>query len=304
MCEEKKKEAVVVDWNQVRRDIAQLLEKEDYDDGSYGPLFARLAWHASGTYDKGSHTGGSNGATMRFGPESTDSANAGLDLARRLLEPVKAKYPSVSYADLWTLSGVVAIEEMAGPKIPWRPGRVDIAVVDAANKVPPNGRLPDAAQGHAHVRHVFYRMGFNDQEIVALLGAHSLGRCHGDRSGYVGLWTRSPTTFSNEFFRLLLEDKWADVVVPKTGKKQLQNPSKDLMMLPSDMALVRDPEFMKYVQVYAKDKERFFKDFAAAFGKLLELGVTFESKPAPAASAPVEAAKPQEKLSWRKRIFG
>lgn len=47
-------------------------------------------------------------------------------------------------------------------------------------------------------------MGFNDKEIVALSGAHSLGRCHEDRSGFTGPWTRAPTTFSNEYFRLLL----------------------------------------------------------------------------------------------------
>ena len=33
------------------------------------------------------------------------------------------------------------------------------------------------------------RMGFNDQEIVALCGAHTLGRCHSDRSGFLGPWT-------------------------------------------------------------------------------------------------------------------
>ena len=37
-------------------------------------------------------------------------------------------------------------------------------------------------------------MGFNDREIVALLGAHALGRCHTDRSGYWGPWT-----FAGEF---------------------------------------------------------------------------------------------------------
>lgn len=42
----------------------------DYDDGSYGPTLVRLAWHCSGTYDKNTGTGGSNGATMRFAPES------------------------------------------------------------------------------------------------------------------------------------------------------------------------------------------------------------------------------------------
>jgi cytochrome c peroxidase len=51
-------------------------------------------------------------------------------------------------------------------------------------------------------------MGFNDQEIVALSGAHALGRCHRDRSGFDGPWSHSPTTFSTEYFRLLLEEKW------------------------------------------------------------------------------------------------
>jgi len=40
------------------------------------------------------------------------------------------------------------------------------------------GRLPDASQGAQHLRDVFYRMGFDDEAIVALSGAHTLGRCH------------------------------------------------------------------------------------------------------------------------------
>jgi Peroxidase len=50
----------------------------------------------------------------RFVPESEHGANAGLAAARTLLEPVKAAYPWISYADLWTLAGAVAIEAMGG----------------------------------------------------------------------------------------------------------------------------------------------------------------------------------------------
>merc|ERR1719356_109043 len=98
-------------------------------------------------------------------------------------------------------------------------------------QVPPNGRLPDAAQGSSHVRDVFYRMGFDDREITALVGGgHALGRCHTDRSGFDGPWTFAPTTFSNEFFRVLFEEQW----VPKkwNGPKQFVNKSGGLMMLP------------------------------------------------------------------------
>lgn len=60
------------------------------------PEQVRLAWHASGTYDKHTHTGGSEGATMRFAPESEHGANAGLHTARDFLKPIKAKFPDIS----------------------------------------------------------------------------------------------------------------------------------------------------------------------------------------------------------------
>ncbi|KAJ1500475.1 hypothetical protein HMI55_003872 [Coelomomyces lativittatus] len=109
-------------YDEVKKSIQNLLHHPTWDDGSLGPLLVRLAWHASGTYDRVTGTGGSDGATMRFAPESSDSANAGLEHARKFLEPIKQKYPWISYADLWTLAGAVAIEAMGGPKIPWSAG--------------------------------------------------------------------------------------------------------------------------------------------------------------------------------------
>ena len=49
--------------------------------------------HSSGTYDIRTDTGGSNGAGMRYEIEGGDPANAGLQHARVLLEPVKAAHP-------------------------------------------------------------------------------------------------------------------------------------------------------------------------------------------------------------------
>ena len=63
-------------------------------------------------------------------------------------------------------------------------------------QVPPNGLLPDASQGAAHLRDVFYRMGFDDRDIVALSGAHTVGRCHKVCGGAVphstAVWPRGP----------------------------------------------------------------------------------------------------------------
>ena len=111
---------------------------------------AQLAWHCAGTYSKATGEGGSNGARMRFNPEASWGANAGLDVPRKALEDVKvclssawddfvcfspchcnlsptlislflcffsffccaqSKFPEISYSDLYTLAGVVAVEE-------------------------------------------------------------------------------------------------------------------------------------------------------------------------------------------------
>lgn len=259
------------DYQAIYNEIAKRLEeKDDYDDGSYGPVLVRLAWHASGTYDKETQTGGSNGATMRFAPEGDHGANAGLKHARDFLEPVKANYPWITYSDLWILAGVCAIQEMLGPHIAYRPGRADRDIAACT----PDGRLPDASQGQDHLRNIFYRMGFNDREIVALSGAHALGRCHTDRSGFKGPWTFSPTVVTNDYFKLLLESKWD--VKKWDGPKQFEDrESKSLMMLPTDLALVKDKKFLGVVKEYAKDNDVFFRDFSAVVVKLFELGVPF-----------------------------
>jgi len=232
------------------------------------PIIIRLAWHAAGTYNKADGSGGSNGATMRFEPESTDPANAGLHIARNMLQPVKYNHPEISHADLWTFAGCAALEFLGGPRVPHSFDRQD---GPNGSYCPPNGRLPDAAQGAAHIREVFYRMGFNDQEIVALCGAHTLGRCHVTRSGFDGPWTRNPLKFDNTFFKNLLYLEWR----PRQWNGPMQFEDVDtgeLMMLPTDMALRTDPAFRVWAEVYAKDEQAFFRDFSAAFAKLLALG--------------------------------
>lgn len=111
------------------------------------------------------------------------------------MEPVKRKFPSISYSDLWVLAAYVGIEHTGGPRIEFRLGRVD-HVNEEYWKNMSYGRLPAAEKytcPHVpnaqpglysldkqtntvfgweglckHVRNeVFYRMGFSDPEIVA-----------------------------------------------------------------------------------------------------------------------------------------
>ena len=128
--------------------------------GFVGPMILRLAWHCAGTYCVKAQNGGSDGGTMRFKPESDHGGNAGLGFARDLLEPIKKKHPEVTYADLYILAGVVAVEEMGGPKVPFRYGRSDApAARDPKDdaRFSPDGRLPDGDKHAAHLRDIFFR---------------------------------------------------------------------------------------------------------------------------------------------------
>ena len=277
-------------WNAVREDISDLINDSEVvnpsvDDGVQGgggfvaPMLLRLAWHCSGTWCKDANNGGSEGGTMRFKPESDHGGNAGLGIARALLEPIKAKHPDITYADLYILAGVVAVEEMGGPLVPFRYGRSDAkgpTDPKADPRFSPDGRLPDGDKGAQHIRDIFYRMGFDDRAIVALCGAHAVGRCHTDRSGFWGPWTKAESTLSNEYYRLLIEEKWTPKKTHKkkkwTGPPQYENPEGDLMMLYTDIALIEDPKFKVWVEKYKEDEQLFFDDFAKYYQQLNELG--------------------------------
>lgn len=256
------KRTTTEDIAKAKRDLEAMIREKNC-----GPIMIRLAWHDAGTYCKESGTGGANGS-MRFESEAGHGANNGLHIARGLIEPIQEANPNITCADLWQLAAVVAVEVMGGPRVPFRFGRKQAMCPSRAT---PDGRLPDAHQGTNHLRSIFHRMGLNDRDIVALSGAHTVGRCHPDRSGFEGPWTEHPLEFNNEYFRDLVNRTWT----LKTGYPDIQftDESGELMMLPSDMALLQDDVFRPIVHEYANDQEAFFRDFVASFQKLQELGV-------------------------------
>lgn len=241
-----------------------------------GPIFIRLSWHDAGVYSTGKLTGGCPNAAMRFkeSGEGAFGANAGLPtVALDLLKPVTEKYvPDViSNADLWTLAANVAIEVMGGPKIPTRFGRTDAK--DASESVESQvGRLPDGDKGIDHLREIFHPKGFDDKDIVALSGAHTVGKCHADRSGFEGQWTEDHLKFDNSYFTEMLNKKY-DSETTAQGCPQHRHAETKTMMLISDLALLEEP-FREHVEAYAKDQSVFFNDFVKAWVKLQENGCT------------------------------
>jgi hypothetical protein len=67
--------ALPAEFGELEADLRDLLA----EDADWGAGMVRLAWHASGTYDRISKTGGSQKGTIHFTEELEQGANAGLE---------------------------------------------------------------------------------------------------------------------------------------------------------------------------------------------------------------------------------
>jgi len=273
-----------------------------------GPVFVRLAWHDSGTYDVSitedwPKAGGAIGS-IRFDPEINHGANAGLAGAVKILEPVKEAYPDVSYADIFQMASARGIELAGGPKIDMKYGRVDATSPDQCS---PEGNLPDAEAGPEgkfggpggtastedtaaewHLRKVFYRMGLGDEEIVALSGAHTFGRAYADRSGLGAEKTKFTDGTPTKLADGSSTDKytpggspWVEdwLVFDNSYFTTITDASTDeeLLKLTSDKVLFKDAGFKPYAEKFAESKDAFFESYAEAHKALSELGSQFEA---------------------------
>eukprot|EP00934_Nitzschia_sp_Nitz4_P002373 Nitzschia sp. Nitz4//scaffold166_size90379//89403//90388//NITZ4_005075-RA/size90379-augustus-gene-0.8-mRNA-1//1//CDS//3329538250//2368//frame0 len=260
-----------------------------------GPILVRLAWHDSGTFDKDVKgewpaAGGAVGS-IRFEPEINHGANAGLANGLKLLAPVKEAFPAISYADILQMGSARAVETAGGPNLGIKYGRVDSTGPEHCS---PEGNLPDAEAGPNgkyggtsgtaptestevgdHLRKVFYRMGLNDEEIVALSGAHTLGRAYANRSGLGKESTKftdgskpqeradgSKTSFTpggsswTENFLIFDNSYYTTVDDP--------NADPDLLKLSSDKVVFADAGFRPFAEKFRDSQDAFFESYAKA----------------------------------------
>lgn len=211
-----------IDYDGLKKDLTDLMtDSQDWwpaDYGHYGPFFIRMAWHAAGTYRVTDGRGGGMSGSQRFAPLNSWPDNTNLDKARRLLWPIKQKYGAkISWADLFILTGNVALESMGFKTFGFGGGREDIwepeidiywgtetewlgdkrysgdrelenplAAVQMGliyvNPEGPNGN-PNPIAAAKDIRETFARMAMNDEETVALIaGGHTFGKTHGAAS--------------------------------------------------------------------------------------------------------------------------
>ncbi len=182
----------------------------------------------------------------------------------------------------------------------------------------PNGN-PDPVAAAQDIREVFARMAMNDEETVALIaGGHTFGKTHGagpathvgpepeaagieDQglgwkssfgtgkggdaigSGLEGIWTNTPTKWSNNFFRILFNNEWELIKspagayqwTPKGGAAagtvpDAHDPSKRHPpgMLTTDLSLRFDPVYEKISRRFYENPDQFADAFARAWFKL------------------------------------
>ena len=181
------------------------------------------------------------------------------------------------------------------------------------------GGVPDPLGSARDIRVTFERMAMNDEETVALTaGGHTFGKAHGAgdaslvgaapegadialqglgwsssfesgvgelaiTSGIEGSWVNTPTQWSENYFRLLLDYEY-ELVRSPAGAQQWQpinqreedmapaahDPSKRVptMMTTADMAFKMDPEYRKIAEKFRADHEVFKDAWARAWFKL------------------------------------
>uniref|UniRef100_A0A2A3JZA6 Catalase-peroxidase n=4 Tax=Alloyangia mangrovi TaxID=1779329 RepID=A0A2A3JZA6_9RHOB len=201
-----------LDIEALKDDLRQLMKDSQEwwpaDWGSYVGMFARVAWHAAGSYRLADGRGGGGTGNQRFAPLNSWPDNVNTDKGRRLLWPIKKKYGNkISWADLMILSGTIAYEVAGLKTFGFGFGREDIwhpekdvywgaekewlapsdtrygDVTDPASLENPLSAVqmgliyvnpegvngqPDPMRTAAMVRETFARMAMNDEETAAL----------------------------------------------------------------------------------------------------------------------------------------
>jgi catalase-peroxidase len=259
------------------------------------------AWASAATFRGSDKRGGANGARIRLAPQKDWEVNQPTELAKALqkLEAIQKDFNAaasggkkVSLADLIVLGGCAAVEEAAkkaghNVKVPFAPGRMDAAQeqTDAASfavlepaadgfrnykrkglQVPAEELLVDRAQ----------LLTLTAPEMTVLIGGMRALNANVGQSRH-GIFTRRPETLTNDFFVNLLDmgTEWRAVSEAKDTFEGRDRKTGEVRWTGTRVDLVfgSNSQLRAIAEVYACDdsKEKFVKDFVAAWGKVMNL---------------------------------
>jgi catalase-peroxidase len=259
------------------------------------------AWASASTYRGSDHRGGANGGRLRLSPQKDWEVNRPAELAKVLqsLEGIQKQFNAsqpggkkVSLADLIVLGGCAAVEAAARKaghdvKVPFTPGRTD-ALQDQTD-VESFAVLEPIADGFRN----YVRRGVRGStaemlldranlltltapEMTVLIGGLRVLNANFDRSP-LGVFTHRPETLTTDFFVNLLDmstawQKSSTAEGVLEGRDRSTNALKWTGTV-VDLVFGSNSELRALAEVYACDdsQERFVRDFAAAWSKVMHL---------------------------------
>ena len=250
------------------------------------------AWDSARTYRGSDMRGGTDGARIRLAPQKDWEGNepARLNKVLGVLEGIAAQ-SGASVADVIVLAGNVGVEQAAKAagvaiEVPFSPGRGDAtdAMTDAESFEP----LEPIHDGYRNWLKKDYAvsaeellldrtqlMGLTAHEMTALVGGmRVIGANHGGSRH--GVFTDRVGALTTDFFTVLTDMAYSwkptgrnlyEIVERKSGQAKWTATRVDLVF--GSNAVLR-----AYAEVYAQDdgKEKFVKDFVAAWTKMMNAG--------------------------------
>jgi catalase-peroxidase len=282
------------------QDVAQLKSKI-LATGLTDSELVRTAWASAASFRGSDMRGGANGARVRLEPQRNWEVNNPAELAKVLktLEGVQAEFnraqtggKKVSLADLIVLGGAAAIERAAKQgghdvQVPFKPGRTD--ATQAQTDVQSFAALEPAADGF---RNYFGKASWASPaemlvdranlltltvpETTALVGGLRALNANSGQAAH-GVFTDRPGTLSNDFFVNLLDmsTQWSKSAQAEgiyEGRDRATGKLK-WTATPVDLVFGSNSELRAVAEVYAASdgRERFVKDFVAAWDKVMNL---------------------------------
>ena len=258
------------------------------------------AWGSASTYRNSDRRGGANGARIRLEPMKNWEVNNPAQLAKvvKTLEKIQSDFNSksgakkVSMADLIVLAGNAAVEQAAKNagytvNVPFTAGRMD--ATQAQTDINSMGVLEPMADGFRNYTKTKYTVSTEEllvdkaqlltltaPEMTVLVGGMRALDANYDHSKH-GMFSAKKDALTNDFFVNLLDmnTQWKATDASKEifeGRDRKTNQLK-YTATRSDLIFGSHSELRALAEVYASDdaKEKFVKDFAAAWTKVMEL---------------------------------
>lgn len=278
-------------YNPNASDIAQLKEKIAASGLSVGELTS-VAWASASTFRGGDKRGGANGARLALLPQRTWTVNATAARVLPILESIQQASQSASLADIIVLAGVVGVEQAAKAanvfiNVPFTAGRVD-ATQDMTD-VESFEFLKPKADGFRNYRGVYngastenllidkaQQLTLTAPELTVLVGGLRALGTHYDGSEH-GVFTENVGILNADFFVNLLDMriKWEAIDASQEvfeGRDRVSGEVK-FTATRADLVFGSNAILRSTSEVYASGdaKEKFVKDFVAAWTKVMNL---------------------------------